>query len=313
MLTEGPVVVVSACLEFKRCRFNGSSIRSEVVRRLKPFVDFIPVCPELAIGLGVPRRRCRLIQDPRGPGFVQLGGRDLSAEISGFSRQFLDMLPPVNGFLLKSASPSCALRDARIYPEEAAEQASAKTAGVFGGHVKQRFPFVPAEDDGRLCNHQLRDAFLTALFASARLRRALYCRRPENWRRFHEQNHLLIRVHDQAALRHLDALIDTGRAAEYGRRVQAALSRRPRTEDHRAVIVYAVRDLLQLLPAAEKAFFQDLLNDYSDHKVPLSVPRTLVREWAVRFERFDLVNQSYFTPYPEELLFLTDSGQGRDI
>jgi uncharacterized protein YbbK (DUF523 family)/uncharacterized protein YbgA (DUF1722 family) len=312
-LTERPLVVVSACLEFRRCRFNGSSIRSEVVRRLEPLVDFMPVCPELAIGLGAPRRPCRLVQDRYPPRFVELGGRDLSAEISTFCRGFLDSLPPVDGFVLKSASPSCALRDARVYPDEAAEQTSAKAAGVFGGQGKQWFPLAPAEDDGRLCNHHLRDSFLTALFASARLRQALSCRRSEDWRRFHEQNHLLIRVHDQAALRHLDRLIDTGEAAEYGRRVQAALSRRPTIDDHRAVIVYAVRDLLQLLPTAEKAFFQDLLNDYSDRKVPLSVPRTLAREWAVRFDLPQLVDQSYFAPYPEELLFLTDSGKGRDI
>jgi uncharacterized protein YbbK (DUF523 family) len=117
-----PRLVVSKCLGFDHCRYDGSIIPDPVVDSLRPWVEFIPVCPEVELGLGAPRPPVRLV---RVGGEVRLlqpaTGRDLTDAMRAFAASFLDGLPPVDGFLLKNRSPSCGVKDAKVYagPEKA--------------------------------------------------------------------------------------------------------------------------------------------------------------------------------------------------
>ena len=111
-----PRVVVSACLGFAAVRYSGELIPDKVVAALKEHVDFVPVCPEVEIGLGVPRPVVRLVRGEEGPRMVQpKTGEDLTERMLAFSQRFLQGLGEVEGFLLKNRSPSCALKDAKRY------------------------------------------------------------------------------------------------------------------------------------------------------------------------------------------------------
>ncbi|RMF90465.1 MAG: DUF523 domain-containing protein, partial [Nitrospinota bacterium] len=112
-----PVVVISKCLEIAPCRYNGEMITDSFVQKLAPHVTFIPVCPEVEIGLGVPRHPIRLVTSQGETRLIQPAtGQDLSASMQAFSRDFLSTLDEVDGFILKSRSPSCGLRDSKRYP-----------------------------------------------------------------------------------------------------------------------------------------------------------------------------------------------------
>jgi uncharacterized protein YbbK (DUF523 family) len=117
-----PRVVVSSCLGLDACRFDGSSASSRFVELLQPHVDLVPVCPELSLGLGAPRPPVRLVQLDGQTRLVQpTTGRDLTDTMQDFARSFLESLPPVDGFLLKSRSPSCGLpRRPSVAPPAAA-------------------------------------------------------------------------------------------------------------------------------------------------------------------------------------------------
>ena len=108
-----PRVVVSACLGFAAVRYSGELIPDKVVAALKEHVDFVPVCPEVEIGLGVPRPVVRLVRGEEGPRMVQpKTGEDLTERMRAFSQRFLQGLGEVEGFLLKNRSPSCGLKSA---------------------------------------------------------------------------------------------------------------------------------------------------------------------------------------------------------
>lgn len=171
-----PRLVISRCLELEACRYDGASIRAPWVRRLRPFVELVPVCPEVAIGLGVPRDPVRLVTlggpaDP--PRMVQPAtGRDLTEAMTGFSRAFLDRLAPVDGFLLKSRSPSCGLGDTKLYSGAGDEEPSGRGAGLFARAVLERFGDLAVTDEERLGDPAARHRFLSELFDHARRRLA---------------------------------------------------------------------------------------------------------------------------------------------
>ena len=112
-----PRVVISRCIEFEACRYNGAKIKSEFVLRLMPYVEFFPVCMEADMGLGVPRDPVRIVRVEGEDRLLQPGtGRDVTETALRFSREHLANLRDVDGFLLKNRSPSCGIKDVRVYP-----------------------------------------------------------------------------------------------------------------------------------------------------------------------------------------------------
>ena len=168
-----PVVVISRCIDFDSCRYNGQVIRASLREELEPYVDLRPICPELEIGLGVPRDPVRLVRGDVGPRMLQPAtGRDLTAAMNGFSETYLDTVGGADGFILKSKSPSCGIRNAKLFHTEADDAGHDSGPGLFAARVQERFPHAAIEDEGRLNDLRLRDHFLTKLWALAAFRRA---------------------------------------------------------------------------------------------------------------------------------------------
>jgi len=98
-----PRLVVSRCIEFDPCRYDGSKIPSPTVARLREYADCIPVCPEVEIGLGIPRATVRIVRIDGADHLMQPAtGRDVTEEMSAFAAGYLDSLPQIDGFILKS-------------------------------------------------------------------------------------------------------------------------------------------------------------------------------------------------------------------
>jgi uncharacterized protein YbbK (DUF523 family) len=163
-----PQVFISKCLGFAKCRYNGLTIPDEFVTNLKPHVDFHPVCPEVEIGLGIPRDPIRIVSIKKKLHLVQPAtGKDLTEEMTDFSTSFLNSLKTVDGFLLKNRSPSCGIKDVKVYPGTGKVASIARDSGFFGAAVLEKFPFSAIEDEGRLKNYRIREHFLTKLFTLA--------------------------------------------------------------------------------------------------------------------------------------------------
>jgi uncharacterized protein YbgA (DUF1722 family)/uncharacterized protein YbbK (DUF523 family) len=315
-----PVVVVSKCIEFDRCRYNGLMISSDVVRELKPFVHFIPVCPEVEIGLGVPRDPIRIVSSKGDRALLQPStGANVTARMERFARSFLGSVGEVDGFVLKSRSPSCGVRDVKIFPGVGKQAASDKGAGFFGGAVLDTFPGYPVEDEGRLLNFRIREHYLTSLFALARFRAARAAGTMRALVEFQAGHKLLLMSCSQKELRILGRIVANQEHRsprevfeEYERHLRAAFASPARYTSNVNVLMHVLGYFSEKLTSREKAFFLDSLEKYKAGRIPLSATISIANSWLARFGEAYLEKQTYFEPYPEALVEITDSGKGRD-
>ena len=316
-----PVVVVSRCIEFEQCRYNGLMISSEVVRNLRPHVKFLPVCPEVEIGLGTPRNPIRIISVDGAPRLIQpTTDLDVTERMTDFTNSFLDSLEAVDGFILKSRSPSCGIKDVKVYSGSGKGMSASKGKGFFGAGVMERFSHLAAEDEGRLTNFRIREHFLTRLFVLADFRQLKRKPSMKELVRFQGENKYLLMAYNQKELRVLGRIVANHERrppgevlADYESHLWKVFARPPREASHINVLMHAMGHFSERLSSGEKSFFLNALEEYRDERVPLSVPLNLLKSWAVRFEDDYLMHQSFIEPYPEGLMEMTDSGKGRDF
>lgn len=305
-----PVVVVSKCLGFAYCRYNGLIISSHTVDKLKLYVEFKTVCPEVEIGLGIPRAPVRIIEEKDDLKLVQPStGSDLTHKMTEFSRSFLDSLKEVDGFILKSRSPSCGIKDVKIYPGAGKVMASIKGSGFFGGEVLNRFFNLPVEDEGRLTNFRIREHFLTRLFTMAKFRAVKSSNSIKELVEFHTENKLLLMAYNQEKMRVLGRLVANPDKRpldelikDYEESLIGAFSKIPRYTSNINVLMHGLGYFSENLSSGEKAFFLESLEKYKSEIIPLSVPLNIIRAFIVRFQEKYLMQQTFFEPYPEKLM-----------
>ena len=316
-----PVVVASRCFEFDACRYNGQTIPNNLVRALEPWVEFRPVCPELEIGLGVPRDPVRVVRAGGERKLVQpASGRDLTSLMRGFSETFLRSLSDVDGFILKSRSPSCGIRDAKEFPDAENEIATGKGAGLFAERVVSKFPGLAVEDEGRLRNFRIREHFLTKLYTLARFRDVKKSGTANALVNFHTENKLLLMSYSQKEMRALGRITANTEGkrpeiliGEYGEGLRHALSSPQRRSSSINVLMHALGYFSDRLTGREKARFLDLLEAYRNERIPLSAVLTVLESWVIEYDEDYLACQTFFEPYPKELMEISDSGKGRDV
>ena len=305
-----PKVVVSKCLEFDHCRYNGDMIHSPVVAKLKEHVDFIPVCAEMEIGLGVPRNPVRIVLDKGEQRLVQPAtGKDVTEDMETFCTSFLDSIGDVDGFILKFRSPSCGLKDVKVYPSAGKSGAVKKTSGYFGEAVLKRYFNLPIEDEGRLRNSRIKEHFMTKLFVFADFREIKAKGSMKDLVRFHTENKYLFMAYNQAELRKLGTIVANKEKKpfdelilEYEEHLSRAFSKPPKYTSSINVLMHALGHFSDKLSNAEKALFFDWIQKYREGKTSLCPAINTIRSWIVRFEDQYLINQTFFRPYPEDLM-----------
>ena len=316
-----PVIVFSQCLGFDACRYNGQAVVDKVVELVKPYVEPITVCPEMAIGLGVPRHPIRLVESKDDVRLFQPEtGLDCTDAMQTFTSSFLDSLPQIDAFILKYRSPSCGPNQVKVYNSTNPQAGHRKGAGMFGGAVVDRYPSLPVEDEGRLSNFDIRHHFLTAAFTHARFRRARQVGTVHELVEFHAGHKLLLMAYHQEEMRALGRIVagakSLGIASAYDAYEQGllrALRRAPRRTSAINVLQHGLGYVSEELAPKERAFFLEVLEQYRNQQVPLSVPASVLRSWILRFDVDYLADQVYFEPYPLELVEVLDSGKGRKL
>ncbi|QYZ79129.1 DUF1722 domain-containing protein [Methanofollis formosanus] len=307
---ERPRVVVSRCIDFDHCRWNGDMIRSEVVQRMKEHVEFVPVCAEAEIGLGIPREPVRLVEEHDEIRLVQHEtDRDVTEMMTDFAASFLDGLGEVDGFLLKSRSPSCGTRGVKIYRSMKGGTSQGTTAGLFAQAVLTRHPDLPVEDEGRLRNRRIREHFLVRLFTLAAFRAARAHGDIHSLADFHARNKLLLMAYSQKELQTLGRVAANQEkrsveevTATYEAHLRTALERPPRAASRINVLFHALGYFKDRLSPEEKAFFLETVEQYRRDEVALCPNLTILRSWIVRFGIDYLADQTFFSPLPPGLM-----------
>ncbi len=282
--------------------------------------EFVTVCPEMGMGLPSPCQPLRLVGE-RELRLVQPStGNDYTSSMREFAHGFLRSLPPVDGFILKNRSPSCGIADSKVYGATEKGAAIARQAGLFGRAVRERFPDLPTEDEGRLTNRALREAFLTSVFALASLREVEAEERMRNLVAFHARYKLLLMTLGQTRLRELGRIVanpDHLPVSEvlclYRATFPSVLRRPVRRPSAANALLHAFGYVTDGLSSGERAYFLETVAEYQAGHVPLAAPVGVLRAWIVRFGVSYLADQRLFFPFPPSLLSPEDSGHGREL
>ncbi|MBN1901786.1 DUF523 and DUF1722 domain-containing protein [Candidatus Sumerlaeota bacterium] len=319
--TPKPILVISKCLGFEHCRWDGEIVTEECVEQLKPYVECRPVCPEMEIGLGCPRDPIRIVLKNREHRLIQPAtGKDLTDKMMKFSASFLENIDIPDGFILKFRSPSCGMYNVKLFSGAEKTGAIGKTRGFFGGAVLDKFSFLPIEDEGRLKNFSIREHFLTTLFTLARFRHVKKSGTMKDLVRFQSDHKLLLMSYNQKVMKILGKIVANHEKKppaevfrDYESSLYSAFAKAPRFTSSINVLMHAMGYFSKNLNSKEKIFFLDSLEKFRIAQIPLSVPVHIVKSWIVRFDQPYLKDQVFFEPYPEELVEITDSGQGRKL
>ena len=303
---------ISSCLLGQHVRFDGGHKRDAfLVDTFGQFVEWVPVCPEVELGLGTPRESLRLVRKGDLVHMVNgKSGRDITVEMRRWAKARVDALAgdDLAGYVLKKDSPSCGMERVKVYGESGMADKSGR--GLFAEALMARFPRLPVEEEGRLSDPRLRDNFVERVFAYVRLR-ALFAPR---WTmgdlvRFHTAHKMALLAHSPqlyAGLGRLVAGAKTMARAEVESRYRDlfmdALAKMATTRRHTNVLQHMAGHFKELLDADAKQELLATIEDYRCGLVPLVVPLTLVRHHVRRHKVEYLAGQVYLDPHPKELM-----------
>ncbi|MCA9523708.1 MAG: DUF1722 domain-containing protein [Myxococcales bacterium] len=304
-----PIIVASRCFGFAPCRYDQTTIPAPFFERLMPHVEFVPVCPELEIGLGVPRPTIRMERRGARVQLVQpQSGRDLSDAMERFAHDFLDGVEAVDGFWLKARSPSCAARDGKLFDPESGAIVDRRTSGRFTSVALARFADRPFCDDRRANQVALRDHYLCALFALARLREAEREGTRAALVAFHSSHKLLLMAHGQQRMRALGRIVaapasgSEGEAFDrYRAGVGALLAQRPTRGATINAAMHVLGYFRERLPVEARHAFLARLERFRRRPGLIFAIRRDLRAFIERAPDPYLSVQAFVEPYPVEL------------
>lgn len=312
-----PTIVVSRCLGFCKCRYNGDVLSSDFVESLKPYVNYITVCPEVEIGLGVPRNPVRLVnRDGKIELYQPAEDRTCTQEMNQYAEELIRSLGNIHGFILKGRSPSCGIKDVKIYASAEKSSSSQKGVGIFAAQVIERYPNLPIEEEGRLTNYAIREHFLTKLYTVFRFQAVKQSCSMKELVQFHSEYKFLLMAYHQNQLHQLGKIVanhenlSTDQVLEqYEQHLGLAMQKAPSRSNYINAFMHIFGYFSDTLSEKEKAFLLDRLQKYRADKVHISAIQNVMRAYAIQRNLDYLLNQAIWLPYPEELLNISDSGK----
>jgi uncharacterized protein YbgA (DUF1722 family)/uncharacterized protein YbbK (DUF523 family) len=303
---------ISSCLLGDEVRFDGGHKRDAFLTDiLAPFVEWVRVCPEVEIGLGIPRETLRLVNVGGDARMITTRtGIDHTDTMRAYARRRTDELASagLRGYVLKKDSPSCGMERVKVYDGAAAPTRTG--IGTYAAILKERFPALPIEEEGRLVDAVLRENFIERVFAYDRLR-ALF---DGPWTQngliaFHTAHKLALLSHSTTAYQALGRLVAGGTALsrddlqrQYETTFMSTLARPATTKRHTNVLQHMAGHLKDRIDDGSKQELVSCIDEYRRGLVPLVVPLTLLRHHVRALDIGYLAGQTYLEPHPRELM-----------
>lgn len=301
---------VSACLLGRKVRFDGGHKKDDyLTETLGRWAEWVEVCPEVELGLGIPRPSLRLEGAPDAPRLVMQKTReDLTERMEAWARRRVEKLDGLDGYILKKDSPSCGMERVRVYGKGGVPLKTGR--GLYARALMERFPLLPVEEEGRLKDPSLRENFIERVFAHRRFRTFVASRpKPKDLVAFHTSQKMALSAHDQKTYRALGRLVaDAGRRPmaqlldAYGELLMRGLARPATRAKHADVLQHLAGHLKRVLDEGDRAELAAVIGDYRNGLVPLVVPITLLRHHFRRSPSEWVAQQTYLEPYPAELM-----------
>mgnify|MGYP000415012485 CR=1 FL=1 len=306
---------VSSCLLGENVRWNGGHKQDHFLKdTLGQFVEFVPVCPEVEAGFGIPRETMRLEGDVDNPRLVTTKTQiDHTEHMRQWAENRVRELEKENlcGFIFKKDSPSSGLTRVKVY--NAKGMPEKKGVGLFAREFVRHFPLIPVEEEGRLHDPRLRENFIELIFTLKRWRDTVALRPGIGpVVDFHSRNKLLLMAHSPEKARMMGKLVggasQMGADAfyrQYEEMLVEAMRLQPTVKKHINVLHHIMGYFKKQLTADEKAELLEVFKQFRDGFVPLLVPMTLINHYARKYDQPYLRQQTYLNPHPIELKLRT--------
>lgn len=304
-----PKVMISKCLNSEKCRYDGQGFDDKVIRSIREYIDIETVCPEVEIGLATPRDPIRIEKHENDLKLIQHNSNiDYSNEMYEFAEEFIKKVDDLDGFILKSKSPSCGIKDVKIYPKGQKCSISKNGNGFFAQKLIEKNFNIPIENEGRLKNYILREEFLTKIFTLNRLKDC------NDIKKFHENNKMLLKSYDLNSVEVLENLINNEKTHDlYINKVKEILNNKRSKTNKVDIIKDVFNRYKNKLNKEELSYNDELVDLYINEKIPFSSLLVAIKIYALRFNDAELIKQTFFNPYPQKLVNIMDSGKGREL
>jgi uncharacterized protein YbgA (DUF1722 family)/uncharacterized protein YbbK (DUF523 family) len=306
-----PKIAISACLMGAEVRFNGGHKASRLCSEiLTEYFEFVPVCPEVAIGLGIPRAPIRLVGDPDQPEAVGTVDQEINVTrpLADYGRTMAAELGDICGYIFMQKSPSCGLERVKVYHANGAP-VDGGGQGIYARAFCALRPDLPVEEDGRLNDPVLRENFLTRVFAYSAWQQLLQ----EGLSRrgltdFHSRYKYQLMAHNPVQYKTLGNLLGNMGGTDpkelgprYFSELMVALKKCATRRTHTNVLQHISGYLKQAISAEDKQEVQHVIGQYRQGIVPLVVPLTLLKHHFRQHPDPYIAQQVYLQPHPENL------------
>ena len=301
-------VGVSLCLLGEKVRHDGGhKCDSYLTEVFGKFVQWVPVCPEVEIGLGIPRESIHLVQTDSGVGLRGVRSKaDHTLKMLEYAHKKVETLADCDGFIFKKDSPSCGIARVRVYGEDGLLHKQGK--GLFANIVMEQLPLLPVEEEGRLNDLRLRENFVERIFCYYRWKEFLR-NRPTVSKLidFHTQHKMTLLAHSPELYRKLGKMVGGSHDQkfdfqEYGTVFMQTLGHRATPRKHANCLYHLMGFLKKRISPEDKQELVDCVEMYRLERVPLIVPLTLLTHYFRRNPVPWVMQQTYLNPYPSELM-----------
>lgn len=312
-----PKILISKCLGFENCRYNGAIVQFDLLDKMKDQIEFIPLCPEIEIGLGLPRESLRLIKVHDGIELVQPKSKKyLTYDMKKYSQEILKDISDIDGLILKGRSPSCGIKDVKVYSGMEKSPVIGKSMGLFAAEMEKHFPYLPIEEEGRLTNLIIREHFFTKLYAIFNFKKMAQNKSIKKLVDYHAKNKYLYFVYNQTLKNKLGLIVANHEKLEtnivldnYFNEMVKLFLNLPSKKNYINAYQHIFGYFSNFASKEEKVFILQLMEKYRNGKIDKSAIASILKGYSIKYNIEYLLGQTIFEPFPEELLSLNDSGK----
>ncbi|MEW6983902.1 YbgA family protein [Colwelliaceae bacterium 6471] len=303
---------ISSCLLGEKVRFDGGHKKNSYINNvLAQYFDFTPFCPEMSIGLGVPRQTIRLVI--RNDELRCIGNKDEDLDVTEKLYQSAEdqrhWHTDLSGYILKKDSPSCGMERVRVYKKDMPER---NGSGLYAKRLMENFPHLPVEEEGRLGDAILRENFIQRVFIYYRWQQLMQSKPQwKNITEFHAQHKYIFMSHNQNKARALGKLLADNTKLNlselcelYLTDMMTLLKIRATRKNHVNTLMHIQGYLKNYLSSSDKQELSDTMEQYRLGFLPLIVPITLLKHHFMHHPQQYILDSYYLQPHPSELMLL---------
>ncbi len=307
-----PVIGISSCLLGQNVRFDGGHKRSGFCTKvLADHVEYVPVCPEMGIGMGTPRPSMRLVKKPVGDDQIAIRaitseGDDVTDQLTEFAEKTTDTLGHLSGYVVCAKSPSCGMERVKVYAENG--YGSKEGVGLYTQKLMEKYPNLPVEEQGRLNDTLLKENFLTRVYTYRDWKDLLSSGlTKQSLIDFHSGQKYLLMAHNPMIYKACGRLLANLKgdlepvASEYISLLMRGLSKPATRKTHASVLQHLQGYFKKQLTNKQRKELTQTIDAYRKGTLPLMAPLTLIKHYQNEFESDYLAKQSYLSPHPDEL------------